>query len=355
MKTVFSSREISHVWANSAAPYGKSPGNLSFDHDVIRSYGTVIGRRIRDRNRTAYVLDRASFSVTTSKSQGRVWGAIPDTIKTFFVVCGERGQTLDFNGMKLAKHYEQRAQKLADEMPSRLARIRAEQYRAVTALYVDARDALAFFGYGTARLDAILAKRKADEANAAAILKTQAAKMTAAKLAKQKRELKERTEQNTARAKRFLAGEFRDRPYDPARNESAVATLPEPLRTKFLAAVTENNARLEAEAKAKLAATVAEWRAGKAVDVPYDSPVVLRAFGGELETSKGARVPLTDAERTFRFISARRQGGWHRNGETHAVGHYQLDAVNEAGVVVGCHRVSWGEIEFFASAMGWGV
>lgn len=31
MKTVFRSEEIAHIWAHRGAPYGRSPGNLSFD------------------------------------------------------------------------------------------------------------------------------------------------------------------------------------------------------------------------------------------------------------------------------------------------------------------------------------
>lgn len=91
MKTVFKSNEIAHIWAHSGAPYGRSPGNLSFDGDAIKSYGTVIGRRIRHAGRAAYVLDRARFSVSTSKSQGRVACAIPDGEKVFNVRIGCRG------------------------------------------------------------------------------------------------------------------------------------------------------------------------------------------------------------------------------------------------------------------------
>lgn len=105
---------------------------------------------------------------------------------------------------------------------------------------------------------------------------------------------------------------------------------------------------------AKDAEEVAAWLAGSTeVSPSYHWPVMLRAEGAELVTTKGARVPLADAERTFRFASALRSRGWHRNGETHTVGGYQLDAVNDAGIVAGCHRIAWPEIERFAKAMAW--
>lgn len=105
---------------------------------------------------------------------------------------------------------------------------------------------------------------------------------------------------------------------------------------------------------AKDADEIAAWLAGSTEAPPsYHWPVMLRAEGAELVTTKGARVPLADAERTFRFASALRSRGWHRNGETHIIGGCQLDAVNDAGIVAGCHRIAWGEIERFAKAMAW--
>jgi hypothetical protein len=105
---------------------------------------------------------------------------------------------------------------------------------------------------------------------------------------------------------------------------------------------------------ARDAEEIAAWLAGDAAVRPsYHWPVMLRAEGLELVTTKGARVPLADAERTFRFASALRSRGWHKNGEAHTVGGYQLDAVNDQGIVAGCHRIAWPEIERFAKAMAW--
>jgi hypothetical protein len=116
--------------------------------------------------------------------------------------------------------------------------------------------------------------------------------------------------------------------------------------------------RREAKAAKLLAQSpeiVAEWLAGTRRDLPgqLNLPVMLRSMGETMETSKGARVPMEDARRTYRFAMAARAKGWHKNGETHAIGSYQLDAVNEAGVVAGCHRVTWSEIERFATTQGW--
>lgn len=302
MKTVFRSAEIAHIWAHRGAPSGRSPGNLSFDGDAICSYATVIGRRITARGKTAYVLDRASFSNSTAKSQGKVWQAIPDTEKTFLVRIGQRGQSLRFTPAELAAHYEAHAAELAAEMPSRYARIRAEQWQAVTAELEKAADCLAYFGLGVARLQKKIAARKAGDSTAAETLKADRAKREAARIVSEKKEA------------------------------------------------------------ARIAGKVAEWLAGLPVYPASNWPTVLRVEGGqddrgaiiqEMVTSKGARVPLEDARRTYRFAMLARAKGWHKNGETHPIGSYQLDAVNENGVVAGCHRVTWAEIERFAAAQGW--
>ena len=92
----------------------------------------------------------------------------------------------------------------------------------------------------------------------------------------------------------------------------------------------------------------------------YNSPCKLRVAlesGDEnlpvIQTSHGAHIPYKDGERCFRFAIARREKGWRRNGEQFEVGVYQLDAINEHGIVAGCHKIDWKEIERFAKQEGW--
>lgn len=99
--------------------------------------------------------------------------------------------------------------------------------------------------------------------------------------------------------------------------------------------------------------SISEWRAGTRDSLPYTLPVCLRVNGEALETSKGARVPLSGAERAFRFCISKRKNGWRRNGEQFPIGEFHLDAVNAQGVVAGCHRIAWPEIEAFAASQGW--
>ena len=78
--------------------------------------------------------------------------------------------------------------------------------------------------------------------------------------------------------------------------------------------------------------------------------VYLRKVGDSLETSKGVTVPWKDAVRAFKF--ALRHKNWRTNGQVCPIGNYRLDAINEAGIVAGCHRVTWEEVERLAKLEG---
>ena len=85
MKTVFRSNEIAHVWFHANAPHGKSPGSMSFDGDVFRSYNTAIARKVTHKGKCAVILNDRSFSNTTCKHKNRMMRAIPhDAIRFHF-------------------------------------------------------------------------------------------------------------------------------------------------------------------------------------------------------------------------------------------------------------------------------
>ena len=85
------------------------------------------------------------------------------------------------------------------------------------------------------------------------------------------------------------------------------------------------------------------------------TPIRLRIKGDELQTSRGARVPLTHATKAFRLIKRLHDDGqsYQRNGHTIHLGHFALDAVDHQGnVTAGCHQVEWAEIERIAIVAG---
>ena len=116
----------------------------------------------------------------------------------------------------------------------------------------------------------------------------------------------------------------------------------------------EAKAARQAKLEAEAAETIQKWLAGESVTIPhFVGGTFLRAVEDQMQTSRGARVPLDQAKLAFRFAQSKRESGWHRNGETFKIGDYNLDSVNAQGVIAGCHRVTWAEIERFAATQGW--
>jgi hypothetical protein len=92
-----------------------------------------------------------------------------------------------------------------------------------------------------------------------------------------------------------------------------------------------------------------DWLAGAGTHYPrehYSAPARLRVIGNAVETSHGARVHVRDAARLWPIAERA-----HRNGTTyhpeppHKVGPYPLDEVSPAGVRIGCHFITFEEMQ----------
>lgn len=295
MKSHFTSHEIAHVWANQSAPHGKSPGAMSFNGPVILSYSTAMARHVEHKGKRAIVLNVASFSVSTSKHFGRIARAIHGhDVPVFRVDDNERGTDLRFTGQELFAHYiESAARAEKDALAQRIGQIAREACKGRAAGFLEQAQAVATF-YGL---------RKKVDSKAVARLAT----------AKARAEKRAAIEQ----AKRDAA--------DKAEQEAAFEAWKsglEGLEARFM----NFNPRL--------------------------FPVAFRVEGEDLVSTLGARVPLQAARVAYRFATSKRSQGWHRNGETHTVGMYHLDAINAQGIVAGCHRITWAEIERLAPVLG---
>ena len=87
----------------------------------------------------------------------------------------------------------------------------------------------------------------------------------------------------------------------------------------------------------------------------YGEAIRLRIAGEELQTSRGARVPLEHAVKAFRVLKRLHDKGqaYQRNGHTIHLGHFALDSLDtEGNVTAGCHTVQWAEIERVAALAG---
>lgn len=293
MKTVFTSSEIDHIWAHQLAPRGRFAANEHFEGKSFYSYSTEIGRIIERKGKKAYLLNVTGYSITTSGHQSALRRAIPSDALIFSVGDLGRGVSLDrIGGAFLFDYTIKEAAKFAEK--SKRARTSKDFYLSRHAGCIEeAKKISQFFGL----------RRKVDD-----------------------KAIERMSERITAERKRQAKAE------------------------------NERQARIEKDN----ADTVKAWINGGDVQFPWlVQKVYLRSrhFTGEdeniMETSKGVTVPLVDAEKAFRFVMLKRESGWRRNGETFPVGEFQLDSVSLAGVVAGCHRIEWSEIERFAKKQGW--
>jgi hypothetical protein len=100
--------------------------------------------------------------------------------------------------------------------------------------------------------------------------------------------------------------------------------------------------------EAKSADIIAAWRNGDTSAVlrnPWNLPVMLRirTFGADedvqhdvaqVETSRGARIPVSHAIRGLRFVRSVVQRGeaFQTNGHTFHLGHYKIDRIDVDGI-----------------------
>jgi hypothetical protein len=81
---------------------------------------------------------------------------------------------------------------------------------------------------------------------------------------------------------------------------------------------------------------------------------MLRINGNEVETSLGARVPVSHAKRGLAFVRRVVSSGqeYVRNGHTLHLGHYAIDRIETDGTLhAGCHVIKFSEIENLAPAL----
>lgn len=285
MKTTFKSSEIAHIWANRSAPWGKCPGNASFNGAAFLSYGTELARHITHAGKAAIIYNETSYSVSTSIVQGRLRQAIPAGVPLFKISGRGRGDSLfNIGGKELFTYAIERAVFFSGKIPK--ARNK-DQYAAEQANWLtEAQKVNEFFGL----------RRKVDSDAIKRLAASKARAEKAARIAQEKRE------------------------------------------------------RLERE---EMATGYANWKEG--LNEPYFRatlfPVAFRVEGEELVSTLGARVPMAAARVALYFVLRHKGTTWHRNEETCPVGHYQLDAINEHGIVAGCHRIAWNEVERLAPVL----
>lgn len=286
MRTVVKPSEIGHLWAHQSQEHARTQGSMSFTGPTFYSYSTPIGYvETNKRGETAYIVTTRRFSVTTSgKHMPAMTRAIPSGATVFHAAY----VVTESNGRgSHAERLQEYAGRIV-EIEAKIPRARSnkdylESERAAT--YAEARRYCQFFGLA----EIFDADTVAD--------------ITAKAEAARKRE--------AARQKREQAKQERER------------------RERYAAAATE-------------------WLAGADnAAIYYHTDTFLRVVGDEVQTSKGATVPLTHALRLFNLWA----NGQAKIGER--VGLYQVSKIEGKSLTIGCHVISAAEIVRFAASQGW--
>lgn len=290
--------QVAHLWANQSRDSARG-SNMFFDGRDIYSYGrhfkiaTIVERKGKGR---AVLFTTRSYSSSTGKHKNHVSGALRGLNMPVFYV-----PELDAHahGLTADRHARNRESYKADIASVLQSAARARSHAAfyverAEGLTADANEYAAFFNLAW--------RLKAPNAGAEGMAK-----------------IRETVKKHAARA--------------AARTRKA---------QKELTAKYEK-AAAEFRAGADLTTLMRDYRGVRGVN----GGSLLRIQGDNVQTSRGAEVPIADARRACMFVATIRARGetWQRNGERFPVGDFQLDRVSAEGDVnAGCHFIEWSEV-----------
>lgn len=287
-------REAAHYWANQTQPRGRA-GNVSFAGGVLFSYRTAIGQHvINKRGERAVLVNDTSYSNSTSKQQSVMCSALPGHLRKIYIHA-----YVDRGTQDLSPRFETTVPLWMRE---------SINYQ-VAALLVKASKA----------------RKNADQYRADAHNLLQSVKEYA---------------------------EFFDLEYTAPDNldELQAAAVADDQRRK-IEAEQRKQARLQEQAERLLA-----WRNGADIGWTNFEQTALRisADGSEIETSRGARIPVDHARRVWSLLTKWKADGtqYQRGDKSIALGHYTVQQFNGNELTVGCHVIPWDEIAAIAVQLG---
>ena len=298
-KHVFDTGEIPHLWAHRTQEEARNrQGNLYFTGDTIYSYGShfpIARHVVNQAAERAVLFTTATYSVTTSSHCSAVRSAIPSGVPVFRVPNVSHGRysgselTADDHAGNLADYAERIEKHVATSARARSSYAKEWNHEHAVSLRNEAFAYCAFFGLPVPKIPVVPEL----DSDALTAIRKREAKRAAEKAEQTRRE----NEQEAIRH-------------------------------------SEN---------------MAKWRAGEYDGgFPYGFPTMLRIIGDEVQTSRGARFPVSHAKRALAFVRKVHESGqaYVHDGHTIHLGPYAIDRIEPDGTVkAGCHVVSWEEIE----------
>lgn len=106
----------------------------------------------------------------------------------------------------------------------------------------------------------------------------------------------------------------------------------------------------KAEKIAEQAEALIKWRAGENVYHNFEV-TALRVYGEEVQTSRGARIPLAEAVRAWPLLQKIATSGEALRPENMRLGYYQVSSISSEALIVGCHNIPMAEVFNVASVL----
>lgn len=125
------------------------------------------------------------------------------------------------------------------------------------------------------------------------------------------------------------------------------------------AAALENDKKRKAAEKIRKAEKIAEqaealekWRNGENVYRNFEV-TALRINGDEVETSRGARIPLDHAVKAWPLLKRLHDSGQEYIAGDHTIklGHYSVSRITRENMIVGCHTIPFIEVTAIAQQL----
>lgn len=286
MKTVFTSDELPHTWIHERAPHGRAPSSMSFGGSRFLSYSTPIAawHKLPNGDKVVF-LNTVRYSNTTKRHQSLVRRAIPESVRIF------KAETKELESPSI---FVRSCVEIAEGKMISASDLRAKHPRR---------------------------KKEAEEMEVSAVHHMK----TACEV-----------------AELFQLAEFARYPWGVSHED---------VKARVAARVAAEKKRVtEKERKAK--ENLKKWLAGDMMIPIFSLPegktffrVLTSQAGPRLQSSKGVIIEISEARSALAFILSKRKSGWQKNGERFPVAGYELDSISTAGVVAGCHRFDWQEIE----------
>ena len=106
----------------------------------------------------------------------------------------------------------------------------------------------------------------------------------------------------------------------------------------------------KAEKIAEQAEALIKWRAGENVYHNFEV-TALRVYGEEIQTSRGARIPLAEAVRAWPLLQKIALSGEAVRPSDMRLGYYRVTQIDSKALIVGCHNIPMAEVLNVASVL----